>query len=154
VRFKSKASPRKLDTAGPGKAARYKATIKNVDKRVAVQGLTVTVQLPATGASYTRSQSSRAYILKSPAHQRYRMGKEGLTAVVNYTSSPQTVTWHGIVLPPRKSMHFSIKVRTDQAGIHPGMALVFRGSVSQELPVNGLPYCSSRYVNETVVIVK
>jgi hypothetical protein len=136
VRFKTTVSPRKLDAAS-GKVVWYQAHLKNVHTSVALQGLALTVQIPVAGVSYRKSKI-------------YRNDK-GPMAVVNTTSRPQTVTWRDITLPPRKGLRFLVKVRTNGMQWAQGRtALVFRGAVSQQLPANGLSYCGSGYVNQTV----
>lgn len=152
--FTSKVSQQKSGVA-PGRAVVYKALVKNVDKATLVQGLALTVQLPVTGVVYMSSKASHGYRVKGAvaAGKKVRYGTtKSPTAMVNYTATPQTVTWHDLVLPPRKGMRFSLKVRVNKAGVYSGMPLVFSGSVYQQLPVNGLPYCSSATANQTVLV--
>jgi hypothetical protein len=155
VLFKSSVKPQRR--VKPSNLVFYKALVKNIDKSVGVQGLALKVQLPVAGVVYLKSKTSHAYrVLPTPAVKKGSATKydkaKGLRAVVNYTTSPQTVTWHDLVLPPRKGMRFSLAVRVNNAGVYRGMPLTFSGGVYQELPVNGLPYCGSAYVNQTVVV--
>ena len=155
VRFKSALSHQKAGVA-PGKVLRYQASIKNTDKRVAVQGLALTVQLPAAGVAYLGSKSSHAFAILSTGEAgagkaSYRRAKS-LRAFVNTTVTPATVTWSDLALPPRKGMRFSVHVRVANQGVVRGMPLVFRGALYQQLPANGLPYCSSASVNQTVLV--
>lgn len=154
VSFTSKIKHQRSGVA-PGKAVVYKALVKNVDKAALVQGLALTVQLPAAGVVYTSSKASHGYRVTGAVavgkKVRYRMAKAP-TVMFNYTATPQTVTWHDLVLPPRKGVRFSVKVRVNKAGVYRGMPLVFSGRVYQQLPVNGLPYCSSATANQTVLV--
>jgi hypothetical protein len=148
VRFKSQVSHQKIGAA-PGKFVRYRAKVKNMDKRAALSNLGLTVQLPEAGATYSSSKSSNSYRNSSTGHGKasFRKGRP-LTAVVDTASTPPTVTTD-LVLPARKGMTFIIKVKVDTQGVYKGMPLLFRGAVFQQLPVNGLPYCSTPYVNQT-----
>lgn len=154
VRFKSSASHQKVGAA-PCKWARYSAKVKNIDKAAALSGLALTVQLPEAGATYWKSKSSKSYVLAASSGHggaaKYRKSRP-LTAVVDTAATPPTVTWTGLVLPPRRTLSFTIKVRVDAQGTYPGMPLVFRGAVYQQLPVNDQPYCSTAYVNQTVYV--
>lgn len=138
----------------PGKIVRYMAKVKNLDKSAAVEGLALTVQLPPAGVTYLSSKSSSAYIIAQgkAGKVKYANAHRGLPVTVNYTSTPQFVTWHNLALPPRKGMKFALQVRVNSQGVYRGMPLVFTASVYQELPVNGLPYCSSAYTNTTVLV--
>jgi hypothetical protein len=154
VRFKSWVSHQKIGVA-PGKVVHYKAAVKNIDKRAALSGLALTVQLPEVGVAYSSSKSSRAYRISSSGHGKVSYRKvRGRTAVVDTTSMPPTVTWPDLELPPSKGIRFTIKVRVDTQGVYRGMPLVFRGAAYQQLPVNGQPYCSTAYVNQTVLVRK
>lgn len=152
VRFKSKLKPRKHVT--PGKAVSYKASVKNTDKTVSVEGLALTVRLPPVGVTYLTSKASHGYQIMGGAGRKkakYATIRKP-TAVVNYTSTPVTVTWHDLVLPPRKSMRLTIKVRVNRGEVSRGMPLTFSSNVYQQLFVNGLSYCSSAYTNFTVIV--
>lgn len=154
VRLTSKATHQKRGVA-QGKVVRYEATVKNLDKKAALEGLALTVQLPAAGATYRgRAKTSASYRVTSPKGRggkiAYRKAK-GLAAVLNDPSTPPTVTWRDLVLPPRKAMQFSLAVRVNTQEVYHGMPLTFSASVYQELPVNGLPYCA-RAINQTVLV--
>ena len=155
VLFKAWVKPRR--EVKRGSLVFYKALVKNIDKSAVVQGLALTVQLPVAGVVYLKSKTSHAYrALPTPAAKKGGAAKydkaKGLRAVVNYTASPQTVTWHDLVLPPRKGMRFSLAVRVNNLGVYGGMPLTFSGGVYQQLPVNGLPYCGSAYANQTIFV--
>ena len=154
VQFKSKASHQKVGVA-LGKVVRYQAAVQNVDKAAVVQGLALTVQLPAMGVAYIGSKRSNGYVVvagpgsTSGNKVRYRSTK-GVAGSFNASSTPPTVTWLDLTLPPRKGMRFSLKVRVNNQGVQRGTPLVFSGRIYQQLPANGLPYCSSASVNQTV----
>lgn len=149
VRFKSSISPRKLGAAS-GRVIKYRAQIKNAHASVALRDLTLTVELPGAGVTYRRSK-----MYNTNNGKTYTNGGWGGLApavVVNATATPPTVTWRGIVLPPGRKLRFLVKVRTDGTQWQQGRrALVLRGAVSQQLPANGLPYCSSGFGDQTVV---
>jgi hypothetical protein len=102
--------------------------------------------------AYRKSKTSKAYALiashtgvngnKTVYHMRTR-----LTAAVNATSTPPTVTWYGVTLPPRKGMSVMLEVRVQTTGA----PLVFGGGVYQQLDVDGQPYCYRAFPNQTVL---
>lgn len=152
VQSKAKANHHKRDVA-VGKRIRYMAKVKNINYKQAVEGLAVAMRLPAAGVVYWRSKTSKAYAL-IPSH----IGGKGsnktvyhttkrLAAGVNTTSTPPTVTWYDVTLPPRKDMRFLLEVRVRTTGV----LLVFGGGVYQQLPVDGQPYCFSAFANQTVL---
>ena len=152
VGFKSRVSHQKRGVA-PGKVVHYRATIENLDKTSVVSALAVEVQLPAaTNATYSGSTSSKGYAIVSKGGKvRFRTTKGLTPMIVNSTATPPTVTWTDLVLPPRKSMRFSVSVRVN-TWTPKGTPLLFRGRIYQQLPANGLPYCDTTYVNQTVFV--
>lgn len=157
VGFKSKIRHKKLGVK-PGKTVLYKAMVKNVDKSALVQGLALTVQLPVAGVAFIKCKASHGYQVKSAVeagkkkvwHDKARSPM----VAINFTATPRTITWNNLVLPPRKGMKFAVKVRVNSTGVYRGMPLVFSGGVYQQLPVNGLPYCSSARANQTALVAK
>lgn len=155
VRFKSSITPQKHGVQ-PGKLVTYRASIKNVDKDTVVQGLAVTVQLPVAGVAYVQSKASHAYVATGAARHRngkaaYRLAK-GPQATANHTSTPVTVTWSNLTLPPHKGMRFSVRARVSNQGVFSDVPLVFAGGAYQQLPVNGQPYCTNAFVIETAQV--
>ena len=157
VRFKSKLSHQKRGVAR-GKLVHYHASVKNLDKSAVLTGLALTVELPPlSNATLSSSKSSKGYAV---AGTNFKTGKaqfrttKGLTPMIvnSTTATLPTVTWTDLVLPPRKRMTFSISVRVNTLGNPAGTLLVFRGAVFQQLPVNGMPYCPSPSVNQTVSV--
>lgn len=151
--FKSKVSHNKIGVKS-GKLVSYAAHVINTDKKIAVAGLTMTIELPA-GVTVVQSKASGSFAMKSmqgnsatAARYRRHVPMEGL---LNMTTTPATVTWDDLLFPPRKGIKFGLKVRVD-SDVQAPSQLTFRASLYQRLPVNGLPYCKSTSVSQTVVV--
>lgn len=109
VQFKSKVSHEKKG-AKSDRLVRYEASIKNTDKTVGLQGLAVTVELPTAGVTYVGSKASIGYGVSASAGKKTYY-KRKARVIVNGTSTPVTVTWTDLVLPPRKGMRFTVEAR-------------------------------------------
>ena len=139
----------------PGKRLFYTAVVKSVDETAVVSGLVLTVQLPA-GVTVRKSVTSGNFELLGKTHKggttkpRYGSGAP-LRAVLNTTTVPATITWQGLVLPPGKRILFVISTRV-AATVRPPTRLTFTTSLYQQLPLNGLPYCATTGVNQTVEV--
>lgn len=53
---------------------------------------------------------------------------------------------------PHASLIHHIHPNHRPQGVSPRQPLTFRGGVYQQLPANGLPYCSSAFANQTVFV--
>lgn len=152
VDFKAKLSPK----VTPDKTLKYNAMLKSVDKKDGLQGLSLSVRLPAIGVTYIGSASSKAYKITTEyaglkGNKIHYQTVKGQPGAADKSLVPAIVTWDGLDMPPRKSRRFVIGVRVDEQGTDHGMPLTFHSTVYQQLPVNGLQYCRVSY-NETVVV--
>ena len=153
VQFQAKLSRAKKGVK-PGKLVRYAAQVKNMGKVVVVGGLALTVQLPA-GVSLLKSKTTGNFVAvarkRRDTKARYRSDAP-LHAVLNTTTVPASITWQDLFLPPRKLITFLFMARV-APNVDPSTRLTFRTLLYQRLPANGLPYCASSSVNQSVVVV-
>ena len=147
--FKPKVSPNKIGVKS-GKLVSYTAHVKNIDKKIAVAGLALTIELPA-GVTVVQIKTSGNFAMESKQGKiRYR-GHVPVKGLLNMTMTPATVTWDDLLFPPRKDIKFGLRIRVNSDVQGPSQ-LTFIASLYQQLPVNGLPYCASTSVNQTVEV--
>jgi len=145
---KTAVSPRK---ARRGKLLRYRAKLRNADKDDGLADLAFGLQLPA-GAAYHQSWSSANYVVKPGRIGKKPRYVKTSKVVASFNATAGILTWAGLTIPPRKTIMLSAKIRINSDASR-GESLVFGGWAYQQLPVNGLSYCESAYINQTVRVI-
>lgn len=146
--IKTGLQPRK---AKRGKRLRYRATLRNTDKDNGFGNIAFSLALPGD-VTYQKSRSSINYVYLDGEGKKARYKKAKLYPVANATGSETTLTWSGLTFPPRRSININVQVRV-KSDAQLGGSLTFSGWAYQQLPVNGLPYCESAYMNQTVSVI-